>query len=84
MSSAPSSYVCHRDDTAAGKLPSGTEVVKSSENVRRQPGRSPVGAASPEGATDCGDGAGVAAALIVTLVRDVAERWPTRSSARTV
>src|SRR5919112_6342830 len=82
VSSAPSSYVCHREDTAAGKLPSGTDVVKSSEKVRRQPGRSPVGALSPDGVTACGDGA--PAAVIVTLVRDGADWLRTLSTARRV
>src|SRR5919112_1608401 len=81
VSSAPSSYVCHLDDTAEGKLPSGTGVVKSSEKVRRQPGRSPVGALSPDG--EAVRGAGEPAALIVTLVRDGWDRLPTRSTART-
>ncbi len=42
-------YAPHFDDTAAGKLPNGTLVVKSSVKICFQSARSPTGMLSPDG-----------------------------------
>jgi hypothetical protein len=52
----PSWYAFQRVATALGKRPVGTATVKSSANTSRQPGRSPVGIASPDGDPTAGDG----------------------------
>ena len=86
MSAAPSSYVCQREETALGNLPSGTFVVKSSEKVSCQPGRSAAGMACPEGlgAAAPPGGCTAPAAVTVTVVVAGRERFPTRSTARAV
>src|SRR5882724_12257575 len=57
VSTLPSALIGlpHLSETAEGKFPSGTSVVKSSVKTCFQPGISPVGISSPEGAVEAFD-----------------------------